>query len=66
MAYKHTNTKGVDYYLHSREVNLRSGRKQVIYFFAKKPSEGAIDDLPGGFEVVENPRTGLPILRKKK
>lgn len=66
MAYKHINSKGVDYYLHSREVNLRSGRKQVIYFFAKQTRSGAIDSLPEGFEVVENPRTGLPILRRKK
>ena len=35
MAYKHTNSKGVDYYLNSKEVTLRGGKKQVIFFFSK-------------------------------
>lgn len=65
MAYKHTNSKGVDYYLHSKNVKLRSGREQRIYYFAKQAGEGAQDALPTGFTVVENPRTGLPVLKKK-
>jgi hypothetical protein len=35
MAYKHTNSKGVTYYLHNTEVTLRGGKPQTIYFFAK-------------------------------
>ena len=35
MAYKHTNSKGVTYYLHKTEVTLRGGKPQTIYFFAK-------------------------------
>ena len=35
MAYSHTNSKGVTYYLHSTEVTLRGGKPQTIYFFAK-------------------------------
>ena len=66
MAYKYTNSKGTAYYLHSKEVGLRSGRNQVIYYFAKSEGPDAVNDLPSGFEVVENQRTGLPILRKKK
>ncbi len=66
MAYKHTNSKGTAYYLHSKEVGLRSGRTQIIYYFAKAEGHDAVDELPDGFEVVENQRTGLPILRKKK
>lgn len=65
MAYQHKNAKGVDYYLHSKDVKLRSGREQTIYFFAKQPGPDAINDLPAGFMVVENKRTGLPILKKK-
>lgn len=65
MAYKHTNSKGVDYYLHSKEVKLRSGRLQRIYYFAKVAGADAVDEMPGGFMVVENPRTGLPTLKKK-
>lgn len=64
MAYQHTNSKGQSYYLHSKEVKLRSGRMQTIYFFAKTLGEGALEKVPVGFEVVENQRTGLPVLRK--
>lgn len=64
MAYKHTNSRGQDYYLHMRDVTLKGGRVQRIYFFAKKESEGAVDDLPAGYMVIENARTGLPILKK--
>lgn len=63
--YKHTNSKGTDYYLHSKDVDLRSGRRQTIYYFAKNPGSGAVDEMPAGFMVVENNRTGLPILKKK-
>ena len=64
MAYQYTNSKGTAYYLHMKEVKLRSGRLQVIYYFAKSPGPGAVDELPGGYTVVENKRTGLPVLKK--
>lgn len=64
MAYSHVNSKGQTYYLHSREVTLKGGRQQRIYFFAKEVKDGAIDALPEGYIVVENTRTGLPILKK--
>ncbi len=64
MAYSHTNSRGTTYYLHSKEVTLKGGRKQVIYYFAKEVKPGAIDSLPEGYIVVENQRTGLPILKK--
>ncbi|MEM5836530.1 MAG: hypothetical protein QW451_01170 [Candidatus Aenigmatarchaeota archaeon] len=35
-----------------------------IYYFSKDPT-GALFDLPRGYEVVENPKTGMPFLRKK-
>lgn len=66
MAFEQTNSKGQTYYLHQREVTLKGGRQQTIYFFAKEVKDGAIDELPSGYEVIENTRTGLPILRKKK
>ncbi|OGE70565.1 hypothetical protein A2617_03370 [Candidatus Daviesbacteria bacterium RIFOXYD1_FULL_41_10] len=65
MAYKYTNNKGTEYFLHSKDVRLRSGRQQRIYFFAREERDGSLDDIPEGFMVVENPRTGLPILKKK-
>lgn len=64
MAFSHVNSKGQTYYLHSREVTLKGGRQQRIYFFAREQKEGVIDELPSGFVVIENPRTGLPILKK--
>jgi hypothetical protein len=64
MAYTHTNSKGQTYYLHQRDVTLKGGRVQRIYFFAREVKDGSIDALPEGYQVVENPRTGLPILKK--
>lgn len=66
MAYSHKNNKGLTYYLHSKVVTLRGGnRKQTIYYFAKQAGSGAIEAVPAGFEVVENKKTGLPVLRRK-
>jgi hypothetical protein len=54
MPYSFKNSKGITYYLHS---------KGKLYFFSKK-EEGSID-LPAGFTVVENQKTGLPMLKRK-
>jgi len=64
MTFEQVNSKGQTYFLHQREVTLKGGRLQTIYFFGKEAKEGAIDALPEGYEVIENTRTGLPILRK--
>lgn len=64
MAYEFKNSKGITYYLHSRVVNLKGGRKQTIYYFAREIRPGAVDSLPPGFKVVETPKTGMPILKK--
>jgi hypothetical protein len=55
---------GQTYYLHQREVTLRNGRKQTIYFFARKAGAGAMEELPPGYKVIESERTGLPMLKK--
>lgn len=57
---------GKTYYLHSKEVTLRGGRKQNIFFFATDERDGSLDALPAGYEVMENARTGLPMLRKQR
>ena len=57
---------GKTYYLHSKEVKLAGGRKQRIFYFAGEEAKNSIDELPTGYEVMENKRTGLPMLRKKK
>lgn len=64
MAYKFTNSKGKDYFLHSRTVELKGGRKQQLYFFAKEPKDGSLDAVPTGYEVAES-KNGLPVLKKK-
>ncbi len=64
MAFAHTNSKGQQYLLHQRDVTLKGGRVQRIYFFAREIKEGAIDAMPEGYIIVENARTGLPILKK--
>lgn len=67
MAYSVKSKKtGETYFLHTKDVNLRGGRKQTIYYFARTEKAGAIDELPAGYEVMENKRTGLPMLRKSK
>lgn len=68
MAYSVKSKKsGKTYHLHSKEVKLAGGRKQRIYYFAGAvDKKTAIDALPSGYEVMENKRTGLPMLRKKK
>lgn len=67
MAYSVQSKKtGDTYYLHSKDVTLRGGRQQTIYYFARAEKAGVLDDLPAGMEVMENSRTGLPMLRKIK
>jgi hypothetical protein len=65
MAYSFTNSKGVKYFLHYKDVNLKGGRLQRIYFFARDIRAGSLDEVPGGFRVIETERTGMPILKKK-
>ena len=53
------------YTLHSRDVELKNGGTQTIYFFAKKiPKSGKPCDMPPGYEVGVNKATGLPYLKK--
>lgn len=59
MAFSFKNSKGLVYCLHSREG--KGGAR--LFFFSKNPSDSI--DLPEGYEIFENPRTGLPMVRKK-
>ena len=47
MGYSHQNSKGKTYFLHSKDVVLKGGRNQTIYYFAKEAKAGACD-LPAG------------------
>lgn len=68
MAYSVKSKKsGKMYYLHTKEVKLAGDRKQKIYYFAGEVDKPfSLDNLPVGYEVMENKRTGLPMLRKIK
>ena len=66
MAYNTISKKSKKtYYLHSKLVTLKGGQKQRIYYFAGTAGAEAINELPSGYMVVENERTGLPLLKKK-
>jgi hypothetical protein len=59
-VYKHGK-----YALYTRDVELKGGKVQTIYFFSKRPPRsGTTCDLPRGYEVGVNKRTGLPYLKK--
>ena len=56
--------------LYCREVRFKVGKKtgpvRTIYFFSiKKPRSGTPCDMPEGYKVVTNNRTGMPLLKKK-
>lgn len=65
MAYTHTNSKGVTYHLNSKDVVLRGGKKQTIYYFSKDARPEATE-LPAGMTVNENPRNGFLTVSRKK
>ncbi len=66
MTYEHKNKQGKTYVLHSMKVKLKgSGYKQTIFYFSLKQGKYAIDELPEGYKIIENKRTGLPLLKKK-
>ena len=52
--------------LYTRDVKLKGGRNQTIYFFSKRtPKSGSPCDKPANYMVGVNKRTGLPYLKKK-
>jgi len=63
MAFTYTNSRGQAYILHTRTTTLKSGKEQVIYFFAKTEKEGALDAVPAGYVVSES-KNGLPVLKR--
>jgi transposase len=65
MAYTAVSKKsGKKYYLHERRQKLKGGQEVTLYYFASQPGDGAIENVPAGYEPWENPKTGLPMLRK--
>ncbi len=64
MAFKHTNSKGVTYILHGKDRVTSTGKTTTLYFFAKEEKEGALNDVPAGYQVSET-ANGLLVLKKK-
>ena len=67
MAYTVKSKKsGKTYHLHTKEVKLGKRKQRIYYFAGAETKKDSLDELPAGYEVTENKRTGLPMLRKKK
>lgn len=62
--FSHQNSKGVTYYLNTKEVTLRGGRQQAIYYFTKDEGRAEATALPDGYMVNENPRNGFLTIKK--
>jgi len=60
--FSYKNSKGSMYYLHTKDVKLRGGKMQKIFFFSKNSADST--DMPNGYKVIESKRTGLPLLKK--
>lgn len=65
-AFAYTNSKGQTYYLHTKDVTLKNGRQQRIYFFARDVRPGSLPAVPAGYEVMETKRTAMPVLKRSK
>ncbi|MDR1305869.1 MAG: hypothetical protein LBK76_11715 [Verrucomicrobiales bacterium] len=55
---------GKTYFLHGKEQELKGGHKVTLYYFAGTAGDNALNELPSGYVVSENNRTGLPLLKK--
>jgi len=64
VAFSTKNSKGQTYYLHAKDVTLRGGRKQRLFYFARDVRDGALDGVPAGYAVSES-KNGLPVLKKQ-
>lgn len=64
MAFSVKNSKGVEYFLNTKAVQLRNGRPGRVYFFSKdvRP-DTVLEAVPDGYAVSES-KNGLPVLKK--
>ena len=63
-TFSYTNAKNQVYYLHSKDVTLKNGKKQRIFFFARDIREGSLEAVPAGYKVMETSRPNMPVLKK--
>ena len=64
MAYVHMNSMGVSYFLCRKQVTLRGGKRQAIYYFSKNERPECVGSLPPNYTVDENARNGFLTLRR--
>lgn len=64
MSFSTTNSRGQTYYLHGKNITLKNGHEQRIYYFARQPQAETLDAVPSGYTIAENAKTGLPVLKK--
>lgn len=67
--YRYIGTNGLTYKLCEASVMLRGGREAKVYYFIGEdiePRKGSryANDLPKGFEIVEAPKSGKPLVKK--
>jgi transcription termination factor NusA len=56
-----------EYTLYRKEIILQSDKKRIIHFFSReKPDDGIKVNLPEGYEVKINKKTGVPYISRKK
>ena len=56
-----------DYTLFQKEVETSPGKKRTVHFFSKaEPEDGVPAELPEGYEVKVNKKTGVPYIKLKK
>jgi ERCC4-type nuclease len=56
-----------DYTLYEKEVVTKAGNMRTIRFFSKgEPEDAKTIDIPKGYKVGKNKKTGVPYLKKKK
>ena len=64
-AYTHTAADGRTYSLHGTTVTRPDGRRQPVYWFARRATAAAaLAALPPGYRVTESPVTRRPSLRR--
>ena len=63
---KENGYKYGEYVLYKKEVKLGSDKIRTIHYFSKyKPNDGKQVQLPDGYEIRLNKKTGVPYIRKK-
>lgn len=60
---EYKNKRGEVFWLHAKERVSKDGRVSKVYFFTKE-SDGAEMFMPPGYTICENPKTGLPFIKK--